>query len=154
MALLNPYCFMRKNFPSFIFEKLAGTDVSKHCLKTDYCIIACVRPSLIPSPVQIHHVTTSNRRGHIDIKCVSRRYIWFTFQMPPFSCQSLTPPADFRKDVIKCLCHDVSLFMMVNYVSESRGSSCSQRSVSGSPDAIKQMQTCRWSASEKENSAL
>lgn len=64
--------FHGKNFPSFVFEKLAGTDVSKQCLKTDYCIIACVRPSLIPSPVQIRHVTTSNCRGHIAIKRVIR----------------------------------------------------------------------------------
>lgn len=48
VALLNPYCFMqqkkKKKIPGFVFEKLAGTDVSKQCLKTDYCIIACVRP--------------------------------------------------------------------------------------------------------------
>lgn len=64
--------FHGKIFLSFVFEKLAGNDASKQCLKTDYCIIACVRPSLIPSPVQIRYVTTSNCRGHIAIKRVSR----------------------------------------------------------------------------------
>jgi len=47
--------------------------------------------------------------------------------------------------------HDAKL---CEWKQSERGSSLSQRSVSDSPDAIKQMQTCRWSASEKKKSAL